>query len=338
MKKLFSAVLAIAMVLSIAPVALAATLSEGHVYLKDDDYYDDDQNGTVAPGTTCYVYLRDYDKDAEDNNEPKKIKIDDVEVTDSDTGKTVKLLSVQRSASRLKISSDDRAWFAKVTVKSVSSSSYPDDGYDVDEFSLEYTFDGKEETLEVDLSNIEYEESDGELEEDEKLFKYDKEDDIDIDLPDDAGRFTGTARKDFEVIASMNTDVSNAMLNKYPNADIRFFNGNGATFPVTSGKMYIEADSDDYLYEVSSKNTLTDRSSTWKSSENAFVINTTKIGKYIVSDTKLSDSRKSTEPPASSVPAASSVAPSASSQSDYIGSTPITNPVALYNPSTGACA
>ena len=283
MKKLFSAVLAVAMIVAAAPVALAdkTGYTEGDVYLKDDDYYTDHVS-TLAPGSSGYVFLCDYE-DGETKG-PKSISIDEVEVVDSDTTKTVKLLSVEKSASRLKVDSDNRGWFVKLSVKSVGSSSYPEDGFDVEELVLEYTYKDSEETVAVNLSNIIYDEADAELEDDEKMFTYDKDDDVDIELPDNAGNFTGTARKDFDVVAAMDTDVDNSLLNKYPNADIRFFNGNGANFPVSNGKMTINADSGDYLYEVSGS-TLTDRSSTWVSSKNAFVINTTKIGKYIVSDT-----------------------------------------------------
>ena len=332
MKKLFSAVLACAMILSIAPVAIAASKTgdsrAGTVYLKDDDYYSDDAGGTLAPGSSGWVFLEKYETGI--GTGPKSISIDDVEVTDSDTGKTVKLLSVEKTASRLKVDSDERAWFAKLTVKSVSASSYPDDGYDVDDLVLEYTYDGDKYSVDVDLSTIEYDEADDEFEEDEKMFSYEKDDDVDIDLPDSAGTFSGTARKDFDIVAAMNTDVDNSLLNKYPNADLRFFNGNGATFPVTSGKLTIYADSGDYLYEVSGS-TLTDRSSTWSSSKNAFVLSTTTIGKYIVSDTKLS-----AKAPSGSTAGGSSS--SSSSSSEYIGSTPLPSTPAITNPQTGACA
>lgn len=331
MKKIFSAVLALAMIAAAAPVALAATgYTEGDVYLKDDDYYTDHVS-TVAPGSSCYVYLCDYEDGI--TTGPKSIRIDEMEVLDSDTGKTVKLFSVDKSASRLKVSSDKRAWFAKLTVKSVSSSSYPEDGFDIITLRLEYSYNGSsDETVDVNLDAIEYDEADDEFEEDEKMFTYEKDDDVDIDLPNSAGTFTGTARKDFDIVAAMNTDVDNSLLNKYPNADIRFFNGNGATFPVTNGKLTIYADSGDYLYEVSGS-TLTDRSSTWVSSKNAFVISTTKIGKYIVSDTKLSAKTSS-----GSTTTTGSVSSSSSPSNEYIGSTPLPSNPVVTNPQTGACA
>ncbi len=329
MKKLFSVVLALAMIAAAAPVALADSTgySEGDVYLKDDDYYDDHVT-SLAPGSSGYVYLCDYDSDIT-TTAPKSIRIDEMEVLDSDDGDTVKLISVERTASRLKVDSDNRAWFAKITVKPVSSSSYPEDGFDVIELTLEYTYDGVDETVTVNLDSIEYEEADDEFEEDEKMFTYEKDDDVDIDLPDSAGSFTGTARKDFDIVAAMDTEVDNSLLNKYPNADMRFFNGNGATFPVTNGKMTIYADSGDYLYEVSGS-TLTDRSSTWSSSKSAFVISTTKIGQYIVSDARLSAK--------TDTGTGSSSSTAASSSSEYIGSTPLPSNPVITNPQTGACA
>ncbi|WMJ83420.1 hypothetical protein ACS3UN_10130 [Oscillospiraceae bacterium LTW-04] len=331
MKKLFCTVLALAMIVAAAPVALAKNVTdydEGDVYIKDDDYYDDGPQSTIAPGSSGYVYLCPYEDGK--TTGPKSVRIDDMEVLDSDNGKPVKLISVDRSASRLKVNSDERAWFVKISVKSVSSSSYPDDGFDIDTLTLEYTYDGdKYEDVQVNLDSIEYDEADDEFEEDEKMFTYEKDDDVDIDLPDSAGIFTGTARKDFDVVAAMDTDVDNSLLNKYPSADIRFFNGNGATFPVTGGKMTIYADSGDYLYEVSG-NKLTDRSSTWVSSKNAFVISTTKIGKYIVSDTKLSAKSDSNSTGSSSS--------SSSKSSEYIGSTPLPSNPVVTNPQTGASA
>lgn len=336
MKKIFSVMLALAMIAAAAPVALAdgTGYTEGDVYQKDDDYYDD-RVSTLAPGTSGYVFLCDYDSDVT-TKAPKSIKIDEMEVMDSDDGDPVKLLSVEKTASRLKVDSDNRGWFAKITVKSVSASSYPDDGYDVDVLTLKYSYNDDDDCyVDVNLDDIEYEDSDDEFEDDAKMFTYDKDDDVDIDLPDSAGTFTGVARKDFDVVASMNTEVNDSLLNKYPYADMRFFNGSGAVFPVSSGKITIQADSGDYLYEVSGS-TLTDRSSTWSSSKSAFVINTTTLGKYVVSDTKLS-AKASTDSTSTTSTGSTSTA-SSSQTSEYIGSTPLPSNPVITNPPTGACA
>ena len=334
MKKFLSALIACALIVSMASMALATPPAQGQAVLEDDDDLYTDVVTSVAPGSTFWVYLeRAYDGSDKSVKEPKNIKIDNVEIIDSDTGKDVKMLTVSKSPDRKPYGDDskEKGYYAKVTVKSVSTSSYPKDGYDVDDLVLTYTSyalddGGDPVTVPVDLTNIEYDEADDEFEEDAKMFSYDKDDDIDIDLPDDGGTFTGTARRDFEIVAAMDTKVDNSLLNKYPNADIRFFNGSGANFPVTSGKLTFNANSGDYLYEVSGS-TLTDRSSTWSSSKNAFVVSTTVIGKYIVSDIKLS-AKAST----------SSSTPASSSQGEYIGTTPPPSNLVVTNPQTGACA
>lgn len=335
MKKLFSALMACALIVSMAPAVLA--LSLGDMVIKDDDDYYAEKVDTITPGSTFWVYLGEaYDGSGSKLNDPKNIKIDkDVEVIDSDTGKKVSLLSVSSKPDFYRYGSDskDRAFYARVTVKSVSTSSYPKDGYDVTSFEITFTdSDGDADTTgNLAPFTIEYEEADDEFEDDPKMFSFDKDDDIEIDLPYSAGTFTGIARRDFEIIAAMDTKVDSSLLNKYPNADIQFFNGNGANFPVTSGKLTFYADSGDYLYEVSGS-TLTDRSNTYSSSKNAFVVNTTIIGKYILSDTKLSGASTSGSTSSSSTP-------SSSSQGEYIGTTPppSTTPV-VTNPNTGARA
>ena len=222
---------------------------------------------------------------------------------------------------------NEYGWFAKIKVKSVKMSSYPEDGYDVEYLLLEYSWDGDDETVEVELDFIGYEEADDELEEDPKMFTYEKDDDVDIELPDSEGTFTGVAKKDFDIIASMDTKVNNSVLNKYPNAYIRFFNGNGAKFPVSKGKLTIYADSDEYCYEVNSNGDYIDLSDTYSSKDKGFVITTTTLGKYIVSDAALRGavSSGSTAAPAPSAP---STAPS--TNTTY----PVTSPI-ISNPNTG---
>ncbi len=312
MKKLMSALLALTALTAMSAVSFAAkpTASDvGKIYIKeddDDDYYTDEVD-TLAPGETGWVFIGIYDKDNEDSKEkPHGISITDGEFTasgetpddDDEDGKEYKakkLISLSSRAEKKKIDSTEPkyGWFAKLTVKKISSSKYPEDGYDVStpiEFKYEWDYDNGDEDVELELKSIEYEDSDDEFEDKLKRFEFDKDDDVDIDLPDDGGTFTGTARKDFDIVASMNTKVNNSLLNKYPNADICFFNGNGANFPVNNGRLTFNANAGDYCYKVDSNGKLVDMSSSWSNSQNAFVIKTTVIGKYIISDTKLSTS------------------------------------------------
>lgn len=315
MKKLMSALLALASITALSAVSFALTVGEIYIKEDDDDDYYTDHVDTLAPGETGWIFLGFYDKevyydvsdirvDEEASKEkPNSISIKSGEFTadgeapsdDDVDGKEYapkKIITIASRAEKKKIASSapKYGWFAKITAKNVSASKYPEDGYTVSE-PIEITFKWDNEPsseFAIDLDAIEYEDSDDEFEDKLKRFEYDKDDDVDIDLPDDGGTFTGTARKDFDIVASMNTKVNNSLLNKYPNADIYFFNGNGANFPVTNGRLTINANSGDYCYKVDSDGKLIDMSSSWSSSKNAFVIKTTVIGKYIISDTKLS--------------------------------------------------
>lgn len=307
MKKLMSALMVSAAIAAFTAVSFAVSLDEGAVYIKeddDDDYYTDLVD-TLAPGETGWIFIGYYNNNDDDSQEkPHSISIVEGEFTsdgetpddDDEDGKEYKakkLITISSRAEKKKIDSSNPkyGWFAKLTVKKISASKYPEDGYYVSEdivIKYDWDGDGGDDDLEVKLKGIEYEDSDDEFEDKLKRFEYDKDDDVDIDLPDDGGSFTGTARKDFEIVASMNTKVNNTLLNKYPNADIFFFNGNGANFPVTNGRLTINADSDYYCYKVDDNGKLIDVSSSYSSSAKAFVIKTTVIGKYIISDTKLS--------------------------------------------------
>ena len=137
MKRLFSAALAIAVIVAAAVPVSAKTLSSynpGEVYVKDDEYYDEDAGGTIAPGSSVWVFLEPYV--AGQTKAPKSIKFQEVSVWDPDSDKEVKILSVDKTATRLKVNSSERGWFAKVTAKSVSASSYPEDGNPITECVL----------------------------------------------------------------------------------------------------------------------------------------------------------------------------------------------------------
>ena len=335
MKKFLSILLAMAMIAAMAPIAFAdypseasCSLNHGGVYIKDDDdddYYTEEVD-SLAPGETGYVFIANYERDDDYEflrEEPRSISVEEQDIYDTESDEDIKLISVDSKAEKKKIDDGEYGWFAKIKVKSIKMSSYPEDGYDVEELLLEYSWDGDEYLLPVELTFIGYEEADDELEEDPKMFSYEKDDDIEIDLPDSEGTFTGVAKKDFDIIASMDTKVNNSVLNKYPNADIRFFNGNGAKFPVSKGKLTIYADSDEYCYEVNSNGDYVDLTDCYSSSAKGFVISTTDLGKYVVSDTPL---RGSVSAAAPSTPAPTPSAPTTT----Y----PVTSPI-ISNPNTG---
>ena len=291
MKKFLSAIFVIALILAMATVACA--YSQGDILVRDkddDDDYEEITDGTLAPGDTAYICIGAYDKDTKQKEKPTSISIEELSVYEEDTSDEVKkMITVEKKAEKKKVDGN-YYWFAKIKVKSVSLSNYPEDGYYVEDFQLEYDWDyDNGDSFPVNITNICYEESSDELEEDPMLFTFEKDDDVELELPDEGGVFEGVARKDFDIVAAMDTEVNNSLINKYPNADIMFFNGNGANFPVTKGRLTIYADDDYYCYEVDGSK-LIDRTNTYSKSEGGFYITTTKLGKYIISDTKLASS------------------------------------------------
>lgn len=90
-----------------------------------------------------------------------------------------------------------------------------------------------------------------------------------------------------------------AIVDKYPDADLSFHLLGGASFKRT-GKLYIPASQIDgnngkpYLYEVTGGK-ITDQKATYNKDDEMFVVSTNKLGNYVVSDTKLKAGSTSSE-------------------------------------------
>lgn len=326
MKRFLCTFLAVGMLLTTVSFAL----TEGYIYKRDDGLYDDDQGSTLAPGTTAWVFLENY---TSGDTAPKSVKLSsDIEFLDADGRESKRLVTIASTAKRLKYASNPTTygWFAELKVKSISTSSYEEDGYEVvgadASDAITYRFGGSDKETALNLDTIAYEDGSGEFGDDLMLYTYEKDDDVDIESSNGKLMLTGVARRDFDVVASLTHDPIDSLLNKYSNADLEFYIGNGASFPISNGKITIEADSRSYLYSIGANNTLTDRSSTWKNSEGAFIVNTNKLDSYVVSDTKLNASSGSS----------STVTPSTPPVTENIGEYRPAGEEVLINPSTGA--
>lgn len=120
-----------------------------------------------------------------------------------------------------------------------------------------------------------------------------------------------------DLVLAADGDYNSDIASKYPNADLDFFNGNGASFNKI-GSMFLPAAADSYLYEVLKDGTLaTIPSATYDEYEEGFTFKTRTLGTYIVSDEKL--------------PATERVVPETPAESEAPAETP-------SNPSTGAAA
>lgn len=298
MKRLFAFAFALALTLSLAAVSLAVT--SGGLYLPDEDSrYVTDQVSEMSPGKTYYLAIEEAPSSSSSSKPASKASARELEITRNDeNGKKVSLIpsSLNIVRRRTGTSSSDWWWFVEVKPKAVGISEYPEDGYFVDGYitagSYELTLPG----------TIAYPEGSGVIERDPQYFIYDDSDEEELYLPDDDSTVTIDSKGvKSKLLLAMNTDYNDSIASKYPNANIDFFNGNGASFKKTA-TMRIVGNSGDYLYEYKDGQ-LSDLTRYWDKSEDAFIFKTRTLGSYLRSDRKLTGA---TDAPISSSSSSSS--------------------------------
>ncbi len=289
---------------TLLPVMLAALLtvqcyaaSRGNAYIEDNGYYDM-KITNAAPGDTVYIALVKKSDDYSDysissKDKPVKAEIRSVKVFRMSDDKKVSLVKTGNLDIVYEEIEDGVEWyFAKMPIKSVDLEDYPDDGYYI-EGTLRVTrksgktFDIElEETLEtISFSDAE---SNTELKKTAQLYRFKSNKEIKLEFPNGKGYFEGKTKSAIDVFASMCHTKITAIEKKNEDADLTFYIGNGAEFKnIKNGKIVIEADEDDYLYEINS-GSLKNRTSWYDEDEEAFVIETDTLGSYVVSDEKLS--------------------------------------------------
>jgi hypothetical protein len=92
-----------------------------------------------------------------------------------------------------------------------------------------------------------------------------------------------------KIVLAADTKFDYDIAELYPKANLDFFNGNGASFNKI-GELYLSADEDSYLYYVKSNGDLGELSKSqyeYDDYEEAFVIKTRTLGRYVISDVKL---------------------------------------------------
>ena len=94
-----------------------------------------------------------------------------------------------------------------------------------------------------------------------------------------------------KIVLGMDTDYDDDIGDKYPKANLDFFNGNGASFNRV-GYLYLYAERGSYVYSVEDDNTLKKISASYDSYDDAFVIRTRTLGRYVISDIKLNVAEK----------------------------------------------
>lgn len=121
---------------------------------------------------------------------------------------------------------------------------------------------------------------------------FDEDDEETFDFEADShSYFVVNTNNQKKIVLGMNTDYDDDIADKYPNANLDFFNGNGATFNKL-GYLYLYADRSNYVYSVESNNSLKKINASYDSYEDSFVIRTRTLGRYVVSDRRLNVEEK----------------------------------------------
>lgn len=194
--------------------------------------------------------------------------------------------------------------------------------------SGEFDYDDME--LEVDME-IAYELSeDNEITEDVKLFKEghgfegDENEEFTFEC-DDETYFEVNTLGQGKILLAASSDFDERVSTVYPNANLDFFYGNGASFNKT-GTLYLAAESGSYLYQLKDDGRLVKAVAEYDEYDDCFVIKTRTLGKYVISDTEL---------PLVDTPIVGGSANSGSSNSGSSNSGTVVSP---SNPVTGAMA
>ena len=147
--------------------------------------------------------------------------------------------------------------------------------------------------------------------------KFDYDDEVDIEFEDGA-IFTVDVSGQSKLLLYFDTKYNSKVANKYPLAELNFWNGNGAKFNRV-GEMFIPIDEDyaQFLYMLNADGTLSEvPGAEYDEYDEGFYFNTRVLGTYVISDMELD------------------IAPVVSAP---VVTTPTPAPV-VTNPSTGAAA
>lgn len=116
-------------------------------------------------------------------------------------------------------------------------------------------------------------------------FSGDHEDELRFDFDDDAYFTVDTIGQGKILLAADNEfDANIAMI--YNAANLDFFNGNGASFNKL-GTLAIPADEGSHLYRVEKDGKLTKMNAPYDKDEEAFMVRTRTLGRYVISDVDL---------------------------------------------------
>ncbi len=150
--------------------------------------------------------------------------------------------------------------------------------------------------------------------------------DVEIEFGDDA-RFEFNARGQGKLNFAYNTKYNKEFASDYESANIDFINFEGEPTTNRTGTLYIYADEDSYIYEVTSKGAKKINGAYYDDDEEAWVIRTRHLTSYAISDKKLKTVDQMSSGSSSSGSTGGSTSGSSNSGSGSNGG--------KYNPDTG---
>lgn len=301
MKKLFTVLLMVAVAAALSVCSFA--ISRGDAYIEDHGYFNEKVR-CVAPGDTVYIALAEAENEETDFEISRSMTPSSAKVTSAKTegfidDKNYKMIETgSLDIEKLPVEDGCDWYFAELEIDDIDIDDYPEDGFDVSG-TLKVSRKGGS-TFTVDLGDtisfIRYAVADDEdeLSSEPQLYQLDQDTEFELAFPNENGWFSGETKSDIAVVASMSHDEISSIAKLDRDADLTFYLGNGVRFPyVRDAQLVIEADDGYYLYKIGNGNSLSKVSNAYDEDEEAFIIETNVLGKYVVSDTRLSTSASS---------------------------------------------
>ena len=205
-------------------------------------------------------------------------------------GKLVKGVEVTKKKVTGETLSQKYIYFLAVTLAESNSTSSVDVVGTV-EMRKSGSFDYEDMQLDINMEVAYPVANDTVITEDLQLFKEgagfvgDSEEEFSFECDDDS-YFTVNTVGQSKLLLAATTDFDSKIADLYPDANLNFFYGNGATFNKT-GILTLAADEGSFLYQLKDDGTMVRLNAEYDEYDEAFTIKTKTLGKYIISDTAL---------------------------------------------------
>ena len=338
MKRTFSAVLALLMVMSLSFMSLAESpQSISGPYKLDEDEKVDMAYGTidgesVEPGSKIYFALYDANGDLIRDEKPTGTIVKEV---DSETNWVSSYKIVKMSAN----DSDNRyGYFLQLSLRRSSSTRY-----DTEQNELFGTTGVGDATIDYSIMVQKTVADDDVITADPQLFDFEyyssSEEKFEFDEFGDSYMIVNGSRESKPITMSADSLYNADIAEKYPNVNMDFFNGESDRFN-SSVTVYLECGAYDYLYKVDGDSL---EEMDYDIEDGFFVFTTRELESYVMTDAELNvqsggSSDTSTGNGSSNSGSTNTTSGSAGSENSGSSNSGGSSTNVPYNPATGAAA